>query len=183
MALRAEEKRTQGHLFAFIDLLFLVVAFFILVLFFVRDRQVEAVAAMEKVQEKLAAAGEEQTSFEATVTALTPMIEQFALRKNKEAERRQEFAARDLRKRRRTTFRLEYRIEQDGKILHKGRAYSLKGFRKGVVERLRKRHWIAFRAFAVPETPFGLVVKYRRAVLADSNEFDTYWDNLTKKKN
>ena len=63
MALRAEEKRTQGHLFAFIDLLFLVVAFFILVLFFVRDRQVEAVAAMEKVQEKLAAAGEERTSF------------------------------------------------------------------------------------------------------------------------
>ena len=182
MALRPEEKKTQGHLFAFIDVLFLLVAFFVLVLFFVRDREVEAVAAMEKVQEKLAAAGEEQTSFQATVTALSPMIEQFALRNNKEAERRQELAARDLRRRRRTTFRLEYRIERDGKILYKDRPYSLDGFRKGVVERLRKRHWIAFRAFAVPETPFGLVVNYRRAVLADRNEFDTYWDNLTKEK-
>ena len=175
MALRTEEKKTQGHLFAFIDVLFLLVAFFVLVLFFVRDREVEAVAAMEKVQEKLAAAGEEQTSFQATVTALSPMIEQFALRKTKAA-------ARDLRRRRRTTFRLEYRIERDGRILYKNRPYSLDGFRKGVVERLRKRHWIAFRAFAVPETPFGLVVNYRRAVLADRNEFDTYWDNLTKEK-
>ena len=182
MTPRAEEKRTQGHLFAFIDLLFLLVAFFILVLFFVRDRKVEAVTAMEQVQQKLAAVGEEQTSIQATVTALAPMIEQFGLRKIKEAEQRRDQAARDLRRRRRTTLKLEYQIERNGKILYKDRRYSLDAFRTGIVERLRKLHWIAFRAYASPETPFGLVVNYRRAVLADRSEFDTYWDNLTKKK-
>jgi len=50
-----------------------------------------------------------------------------------------------------------------------------------VVDPMREDHWIAFRAFAQPGTPFGTVVQARRKLLEGQNEFDTYWDNLTNK--
>lgn len=177
-----EEKRSQGPLIAFIDLLFLLVAFLVLVLFFMQMNKTDAEVELERVQEKLAVVEEKKTALEETLSRLAPVIEQFTLQKRKEAERRRAEAARELRRRQRSTVMLRYHIESDGMIRYDERRYTLEQFRREVVEELRRKHWIAFRAFAEGETPFGTVVAFRQALLKDSNEFDTYWDNVTRKE-
>ena len=49
----SEERRSQGPLIVFIDLLFLLVAFFVLLLFFVRGHQEISEQALETMQESL----------------------------------------------------------------------------------------------------------------------------------
>lgn len=178
----SEERRATGPLFAFIDLLFLLVAFLVLVLFFVQFRKSEAQVKLEQVQEKLAVSEEERSAIEKTLETLTPLIEQFTLKNNRELERRRAREAREIRRRRRTTVKVEYRIEKGGGIEYEGRRYTLEAFKKGVIQKLRKDNWIAFRAYAAPETAFGTVVQFRRDLLESSGEFDTYWDNLTQKR-
>ncbi|HKJ92745.1 MAG TPA: hypothetical protein VJ957_06235, partial [Longimicrobiales bacterium] len=60
--------------------------------------------------------------------------------------------------------------------------YTLGTFLAQVVAPLRKDHWVAFRAYAAPQTPFGSVIEQRQVLLKDSNEFDTYWDNVTREE-
>lgn len=182
MGIIVEEKRSHGPLFAFIDLLFLLVAFMVLVLFFMQMEKTTTVEKLEQVQEKLADVVEEKSAFEETLAQLAPLIEQFTVRNLKETEKRRAASAKELRRRSRTTTRLIYQVEKDGSIRYRGTLYSLKRFKNIVVATLRKSHWIAFRAQATPETPFGLVVSHRKAVLENSNEFDTYWDNLVDKQ-
>ncbi|MCZ6534156.1 MAG: hypothetical protein O7A08_14485, partial [SAR324 cluster bacterium] len=67
-------------------------------------------------------------------------------------------------------------------IFYRNEQYSLAGFKEQVVDRLRKDNWVAFHALAAPATQFGKVVAFRRKLLKNSGEFDTYWDNLTRKK-
>ena len=96
----------------------------------------------------------------------------------KQRERR--LANRRKRRAQRATARLEYQLEPDGRIRYKNRLYTLAGFRRDVVTPLRRRKWVSFRAFAGPVIPFGLVVESRRYMLRDGNEFDAYWDNVTR---
>ena len=69
----------------------------------------------------------------------------------------------------------------DGKIVATGGGIQVAEGDK-YLRLLRKDRWIAFRAFAGPQTPFGTVVRLRRRLLKGSGEFDTYWDNVTTKK-
>jgi len=182
MQLINSEKRTQVSLFSFIDLLFLLVAFLVLVIFFMQIRKSAAEVELEKVQQKLSVVEEKKSAIEDTLTRFAPVIEQFTIQKKKEIEKRQAMAAREIRKRRRTTVKLNYNVDAVGKIIYGGKSYTLERFKSEVVEKLRKEHWIAFRAYAEPETPFGTVVNFRAALLSGSGEFDTYWDNLTSNK-
>jgi hypothetical protein len=177
-----EQRRSHGALFAFIDLLFLMVAFLVLVLFFMKTEKTEAQVELETVQERLATVEKERSAVEAALSKLSPLVEQFALQERKEIQRRRALAAREIRRKLRATVRVSYRIERDGSIIHEGQRYSLEQFKRQVVDEFRKSKWLAFRAFATPETPFGRVVLSRRRLLKEAGEFDTYWDNLTKKK-
>ena len=112
---------------------------------------------------------------------MAPIIEQFTLQKSREVEKRRVADAKEIRRKSKTTKKVNYRIEKNGDINYKGRLYSLSRFKTEVVEKLRNNHWIAFRALASSETAFGMVVNYRHSLLENRNEFDTYWDNLTKK--
>ncbi|MCZ6841556.1 MAG: hypothetical protein O7G32_01855 [SAR324 cluster bacterium] len=182
MIVAPEEKRSQGPFIAFIDLLFLLVAFLVLILFFVRTTESEAEVRLEATQEQLAVVQKEKTVIEAALAQLAPIMEKFAFIEHKEAMRRRALAARDLRRKARPTVRLNYRIRQDGTIFYRNEQYSLAGFKEQVVDRLRKDNWVAFHALAAPATQFGKVVAFRRKLLKNSGEFDTYWDNLTRKK-
>lgn len=182
MILYQEERRSQGPLFAFIDLLFLLVAFLVLVLFFMKTEKTSSQVNMETTQQRLATVEKEKSAIEAALAKLSPLVEQFALQERKEVRRRQALSARDIRRKQRATIRLSYRIETDGTVIHDNKSYSLERFRKEVVVPYRKGNWLAFRAFAAPDTPFGTVVRFRRRLLAKAGEFDTYWDNLTSKK-
>ncbi len=178
----APQARSQGALIAFIDLLFLLVAFFALLLFFIEQRKVVAEQALERTQQKLAAVEEERGIIAAAVDSLQPMMQQFLAQQRQEAEKRRQRAARALRKKRRPTFRLLYHITPDGQVQYKGSTYDLARFKTEVVDKLREEHWIAFRARADAATPFGLVVRSRRLLLERSGEFDTYWDNLVQRR-
>ena len=182
MILPRTGQQYQGHLFAFVDLLFLLLAFLVLVLFFIKTERSSAEVELEQVQEKLATVEKEKSAVKATLAKLAPMIEQFALQERREVERRRALAARDLRRRKRSTVRVTYRIQADGTIIYEDQEYTLQRFKAEVVDRYRKGHWVGFLAFAGPSTPFGTVVRYRRKLLEGSGEFDTYWDNLTQKK-
>ena len=182
MIAQRAEKRSSGPLFAFIDLLFLIVAFFTLLIFFTDTKRSEVEAELEETQQQLAAIVEERDVYQATMANLGPLMEQFMSQQRREAERRRELAARDLRRRQRPRVRVEYRITGDGRIAYQDRLYALEDFKAGVIDPLRETSWIAFHGFAQPETPFGTVVHSRRTLLQGQGEFDTYWDNLIRRE-
>lgn len=173
-----QEKRSQGPLFAFIDLLFLLVSFLVLVLFFVQLKKTEAQEQLEQVQQKLAVSEKRKSAIEETLAKMAPVIEQFTVKSKRELGRRRAREARAIRRRSRTTVKIEYGIEKDGRIRYKEKSYTVGEFNTKVVTFLRKDNWIAFRAFAGPKIPFGVVVDFRRKLLKNRGEFDTYWDNL-----
>ena len=177
----AEEKRSQGGLFAFIDLLFLLVAFMVLVLFFIKNIKSEAEVRLESAQTKLATLEQEKSALDEALSKIAPILDKFALQQQKEVERRRALAARDLRRRSRDKIKISYRIAPNGKIDFRGGIYTVEEFKARVVKELRKDKWIAFYAYASPKTTFGTVVNFRKKLLKNSGEFDTYWDNVTSK--
>lgn len=180
MILNESRPRSLGPLFAFIDLMFLLVAFFTLLLFFMRGQKVEAERQLERTQQRLEAAEQERSLVAAAAAKLEPLFDRFMAQQRVEAERRRELAAREARRRGRETLKLEYRIGRAGEILYRQQSYSVERFRAEVVAPARRTQWIAFRAYADAETPFGTVVESRRRLLDDAGEFDTYWDNVTR---
>ena len=181
MKLIAGEKKSQGGLFAFIDLLFLLVAFMVLVIFFIKNVKSEAEVRLESAQDKLATLEQEKSALDEALSKIAPLLDQFNIQQHKEAERRRALAARDLRRKARDKIKLSYRIAPDGTIFHRGKSYTMENFKAQVVDKLREDKWIAFRAYASPETSFGTVVRFRGKLLKNSGEFDTYWDNVTSK--
>jgi biopolymer transport protein ExbD len=179
MIASSPEKRSTGPLVAFIDLLFLLVAFFVLMLFFLHEQKTEAEAQLEQTQQQLETVRARKSAVEAMIGELQPFMGEITMLRKAEEERRRAEAARELRQRSKTTFRLEYEVLADGDILYRERAFPLHRFAAEIVEPLRGSHWIAFRGYARPETPFGRVVQSRRVLLENRQEFDTYWDNLT----
>ncbi|MDH5751405.1 MAG: hypothetical protein OEZ59_03180 [Deltaproteobacteria bacterium] len=173
-----EEKRSAGPLIAFIDLLFLLVAFFILLLFFIQHSQQASEERLEVVSEALKRLTGEEVEVEEALERLEPLLERFKAEEQKAAELEQARLAKEQRRRSRTKVRLLYNIGADGRVQHQGHSYTVDEFLGQVVAPLRLKHWVSFRAYASPETPFGEVVRSRRRMLKDSNEFDTYWDNL-----
>lgn len=177
----AEERKSQGGLFAFIDLLFLLVAFMVLVIFFIKNVKSETEVRLESAQDKLATMEQEKSALDEALSKIAPLLDKFAIQQHQNAERRRALAARDLRRKARDKINLSYRIAQDGNILHRGKTYTLDVFKAQIVDKLRGDKWIAFRAYASPETSFGTVIRFRKKLLKNSGEFDTYWDNVTSK--
>ncbi|HEX9843343.1 MAG TPA: hypothetical protein VGC20_11365 [bacterium] len=180
MNIAPEERSSRGPLIAFIDLLFLLVAFFTLLLFFVQQRQQISQQSLEAVQQNLARITGEQVDVPQALETLERMVERVVASREQEQERERLLAERQKRRERRDTVRLEYTIGPSGRIVHEGKTYSAPDFLERVVTPLRKSKWVAFRAYAAPETPFGAVVDHRQLLLKDSNEFDTYWDNVAR---
>lgn len=182
MIFSAEEKKSQGGLFAFIDLLFLLVAFMVLVLFFIKNVKSEAEVRLKHAQEKISTLEQDKSALDEAISKIAPILDKFAVQERKQAERRRALAARDLRRRARDKVKVTYQIAPDGRVNYLGKTYTLDAFKKQVVDKLRKDKWIAFRAYAQPNTPFGKVVAFRKKLLKGSGEFDTYWDNVSKRK-
>jgi hypothetical protein len=171
------ERKSWGPLIATIDLLFLVVAFFTLLLFFVQKERKEAQVQLERVQEQLDALPENQ-GVENRGNALANLVERLMTFQQEEQERQARLRAQDERRRSRPVERVEYQILPGNRIVFQGRTYSSAEFRQQVVAPLRQSRWLTFRAYAPPDTPFGEVVAARRLLLENGGEFDTYWDNL-----
>ncbi|HKJ00438.1 MAG TPA: hypothetical protein VKB51_18345 [bacterium] len=182
MIIAPEEKSSRGPLIAFIDLLFLVVAFFTLVIFFLQHHQTLSQQQLKIVQEKLAAVTGEQVDVPQALETLQKVVDKYVATREAKREQEKAAAARRERKAQRETVRLEYTIGAGGRIHHEGKTYTLGTFLAQVVAPLRKDHWVAFRAYAAPQTPFGSVIEQRQVLLKDSNEFDTYWDNVTREE-
>ena len=177
------EKRSQGPLVATIDLLFLLICFFVLLLFFMQQQRTQAQTDLEALQQTLARiTGEQESDVREALTKIEPLLEMFMVRQREEVERQRKLTARDVRRRQRETVRLEYSVLPGNRIQYEGRTYSVSEFRARVVNQLRRGNWIAFRATANPETPFGEVVAHRQLVLENMSEFDTYWDNVSQSK-
>jgi biopolymer transport protein ExbD len=175
----SEERRATGPLIAFIDLLFLLVAFFVLVLFFVQQRKSDAEVHLEQAQQQLQAVQAEKSAVERVLEEVQPFVGEIQVMRKAAEERRRAEEARALRKRQKETFRLDYEVLPGNLVRYEGRAFAVERFAADVVEPLREQYWIGFRALARPDTPFGQVVHARRVVLEHQQEFDTYWDNLT----
>ena len=175
-----EEVRSTGPLVAFIDLLFLLVAFFILLLFFMQNSRQMSEERLKTVQESLQRITGEKIEVDKALEKLEPLLERFMVQQEEVVQQQKAQEAKEMRRRARTTTRLNYVITEDGQVDFNGKRYSLQEFLKTVVAPLRDKHWIAFRAQAGPGTPFGKVVAIRAQLLEESQEFDTYWDNLTQ---
>jgi hypothetical protein len=180
MIIAPEEKSSRGPLIAFIDLLFLLVAFFTLIIFFLQQRHQLTETQIKMVQERLAQVTGEQVNVPQALQTIQQAVNQFVATQQAQQAQEREAAARRERKAKRETVRLEYTLGANGRIVYQGRRYDVAGFLAQVVAPLRKDHWVAFRAYAAPQTPFGLVIEQRQKLLQDSNEFDTYWDNVTR---
>lgn len=179
--LSLDEKKSQGPLIAFIDLLFLLVAFFILILFFVQNEKTKTEATLENIKENLAEVDMQHSTTTEVLNALGPMVEKFVEQKKREAEKERELSAKDLKKQSKGTIKVTYRLTSEGNIIFDNKTYSLKDFKQKIVRQLRKHKWVAFRAYASPETPFGKVVELRKILLENRGEFDTYWDNTSER--
>ena len=177
-----EEKRSLGPLIAFIDLLFLLVAFFTLLLFFVQQRHQLTEQQLQTMQQNLSRITGERVDVPKALETLEQIADRFVATQQAQQERERQLAERMKRRAQHDTVRLEYTIGVDGRIRHDGKSYDVAGFLKQVVEPLRQQHWVAFRAYAAPETPFGAVVEHRQALLKDASEFDTYWDNVPRQE-
>ena len=175
-----EEKRTNGALLTFIDLLFLMIAFFTLLLFFMQNSKQLSEERMKTVQRSLQRLTGEEMEVEKALEKLEPMLERFMIQQKEQVEEEKQREAKELRRRAKTTKRLPYSIDRMGIVTYQGNQYTLRQFLRDVVTPLRKTHWIAFRASVTSSTPYGEVVKIRGILLENSNEFDTYWDNLTR---
>lgn len=175
------ERRSTGPLVAFIDLLFLLVAFFVLMLFFLQEQKTVAEANLEQTQQQLETVQAQKSTAERVLEDLEPYMGKITALQKEEAERRRAAEARKLRRAKKETFRLDYEVLPNGRIGYDGKTYALRTFSDRVVEPLREKHWIAFRAVAQPQTPFGTVVQSRRVLLENQQEFDTYWDNLSSR--
>ena len=173
-----EELRSTGPLVAFIDLLFLLVAFFILLLFFMQNKNQITQDRMKAVQESLQRITGERVEVDKALDKLEPLLERFMVQQEEVAQQQKEQEAREQRRRSRTTVKLNYVITEDGMVEYEGKRFPLQVFLRDVVAPLRGKNWIAFRAQAGPATPFGKVVAIRRMLLEGNQEFDTYWDNL-----
>ncbi len=182
MIVAPEERRSQGPLIVFIDLLFLLVAFFTLLLFFINSRQEISEERLRTVEQRMEQITGQELDLPEAMAQLESVAERFLARREHEAERERRIVERQRRRAQKTTFRLEYRITADGRIAYGNEKYTLQQFREQVVEPLRSEHWVAFRGFATPDTAFGQVVRSRRVLLENAGEFDTYWDNLTRRE-
>jgi hypothetical protein len=174
------ERKSWGPLIATIDLLFLVLAFFTLLLFFVQKEREQARVKLERVEGSLAAALPEGiVSPEARGNAMVELVERLMAIQKVEQDRQAKLERQEERRQMRRTVRINYEVLPGGRIVYEGRTYSPSEFRSQVVAPLRRSNWLAFRAYAAAETPFGEVVATRRQLLENGAEFDTYWDNLT----
>lgn len=182
MIIAGEERSSRGPLIVFLDLLFLLVAFFTLLLFFLQERHQLSDRQLEAVQQQLSRVVGEEVQVPEALDALEMVVERFITAQEAEMERERERAERRKRRAARTTVKLEYQLDAGGRIVYDGRPYGVRSFLEQVVKPLRAEHWVAFRAYAAPQTPFGDVVAHRRVLLKDSNEFDTYWDNVTRER-
>jgi hypothetical protein len=176
------ERKSWGPLIAMIDLLFLVVAFFTLLLFFVQKERDRAQVRVNRMQETLAAAMPQDTapSPERQGNAMVNFVERLMAIQKEEQDRQAQAQQRDERRRLRPVERVNYQVLAGGSIVYEGRTYRAGEFKSEVVDRARQTHWLAIRAYAPPETPFGDVVAMRKLLLENGGEFDTYWDNLAE---
>ncbi len=160
------EIRAQGPLVSFVDLLFLLVAFFTLLLFFIQQERTMAVEELERTQERL--------------EVLEPFMEQITTLREVQQEKRRREHERDLRRASKDRVRLEYRVLENGTIRYAGDSMTLDRFLSEVLAPLRERHWVSLRGYANAETPFGTVIETRSRLLREQGEFDTYWDNVAR---
>lgn len=182
MIIATEEKKSNSSLIVFIDLLFLLIAFFTLLLFFLQERHRISEKNLDAVEKSLSQITGEEMAIPEALAKLQTFVKKYVSEEELAKQRERRLANRRKRKARRTTVRLEYKLETDGRIRFQNRLYTLAAFRRDVVTPMRRRKWVSLRAFAGPQTPFGLVIKSRRFMLRDGNEFDTYWDNVTGTK-
>ena len=180
MFIANEERKSQGPLIVFIDLLFLLVAFFVLLLYFIQGHKDISEQALEAMQENLSRITGEELNVPEALQKLETVVGRFMADQERVMAQEREIARKRQRRERRETFTLEYSVDRLGGIVYEGRVYSPGEFLAQVVEPMRKTHWVAFRAYADPDTPFGKIIEGRRTLLRDSNEFDTYWDNVTR---
>lgn len=187
MIIASEERKSQGPLIAFIDLLFLLVAFFILLLFFIeqaRSASQQQVEAMQEelgtVQQSLSSIVGEEVDVREAVKRIQPMVERFMEMERRQQARQRELAEQEARRAQRTTVRVEYTVRPDGTVAYEGRIYTLAAFAREVLAPLREEHWVSLRAHASPDTAYGTVVHSRAVLLKGRTEFDTYWDNVKR---
>jgi len=182
MIIATEEKKTNGALIVFVDLLFLLIAFFTLLLFFLQERHRISEKNLDAVEKSLSQITGKEMAIPEALAKLETFVKKYVSEEELAKQRERKLANRQKRRAQRNTFRLEYKLESDGRIRYQNRLYTLEAFRREVVTPLRRRKWVSFRAFAGPQTPFGLVIDSRRFMLKNGNEFDTYWDNVTSGK-
>ena len=182
MIIATEEKKTNGALIVFVDLLFLLIAFFTLLLFFLQERHRISEKNLDAVEKSLSQITGKEMAIPEALAKLETFVKKYVSEEELAKQRERKLADRRKRRAQRITTRLEYKLEPDGRIRYQNRLYTLAGFRRDVVTPLRRRKWVSFRAFAGPQTPFGLVITSRRFMLRNGNEFDTYWDNVTRVK-
>jgi hypothetical protein len=181
MSSAPSERKSWGPLIATIDLLFLVVAFFTLLLFFVQQEREQARMQLNQVQQSLAGALPPSAATpEERSNALVELVDRLMALEKADQDRQAQAQRQDERRRLRKTVRVNYQVLPGGRIRFEDRAYTPQAFRSEVVARLRKDSWLAFRAYAPPQTPFGEVVATRKLLLENGGEFDTYWDNLAE---
>lgn len=181
MSSAPSERKSWGPLIATIDLLFLVVAFFALLLFFVQQEREQTRVQLNQVQESLAGAMPASAETPAARgNALVELAERLMALDKQDQDRQAQAQRQDERRRVRKTVRVHYEVLPGGRIQFEGRAYTPQQFKSEVVAPMRKDSWLAFRAYAAPQTPFGEVVATRKLLLENGAEFDTYWDNLAE---
>lgn len=175
-----EEKKTTGNLVAFIDLLFLMICFFVFLLNQTGKKSEVREMFIESVQEQLIKTREKYQSAKKKIEYLQPLAET-ALQT---VEEKKLAEAKRLAKFRRFQMRpveiLTCHITKVGTIIYQDKEMTTQQFFDEVVSPLRETSWIAFRAYAEPQVPFGMIIEVRKNILKNKGEFDTFWSNLGK---
>lgn len=170
----SEDKRSAGSLVAFIDLLFLLVCFFVVLLYQTSKETREKQQQVEMIEQQMNTA-------EIVIQQLKPLAETGLnyLQKKKKSEqlalkKQERFKTREI-------LRIEYEVLKEGSILYQKESMDFEKFMEMIVKPARKQYWLAFRSSAKGSVPFGKVIEIRKMLLKERNEFDTYWSNLQEK--
>jgi hypothetical protein len=173
-----EEQKSTGALFAYIDLLFLVICFFLLLLTNAGKQSEEQKSEVSIVKEQLKELQKKYILATQRLQILEPLAAKAQAIEKNELHERQIAKARKVRKGRKKVARILYQVLVGEKVQHQGKVISVYYFLNHIINPLRKNSWIALRSSASSSIPFGDVVKIRKILLKDQGEFDTFWSSV-----
>lgn len=165
-----DNKKSLNPLVSYIDLLFLLVCFFIFLVKSIVQETFEQQKFVHQITKQLGYSEFNLEQVEEKLIELNRLAEVAKEYLNKEEAQKTRFQQRPV-------VQIKYQVAPESGVYYEERYFEMEAFLTEVVAPIRQESWISFVSYANPNIPFGRVIDVRRALLKNREEFDTFWSN------